>query len=259
MKIRLLGAHNSESSENRPASLLIDNILACDAGGFTNSLSFHEQIGVKAILITHPHYDHIKDVPMLGMTFHIKNKKIEIFGNAEVLRALEYIMNGELHLYKNWLHHPPEDPIIKFTVVEPLKEFEINGYKILPVPVKHSVPAMGFQITSASGKSVFYTGDTGEGLEEAWSHVHPDVLIIETTAEDQYRTGASESHHLTPHSLKLELEKFKKIHGYIPKVVTIHMFPHDPERWAIVGQLKKVAAELEADIEPGYENMQIHL
>ena len=62
MNIRFLGAHNSESKDVRPACLLIDNILAIDAGGLTSSLTFSEQLAIEALLVTHHHYDHIKDI-----------------------------------------------------------------------------------------------------------------------------------------------------------------------------------------------------
>ena len=75
MNIRFLGAHNSESKDVRPACLLIDNVLAIDAGGLTSSLTFSEQLAIKALLVTHHHYDHIKDIPMMGMTFYINHPK----------------------------------------------------------------------------------------------------------------------------------------------------------------------------------------
>ena len=55
MNIRFLGVHNNESKDVRPACLLIDNFLAIDAGGLTSSLTFPEQLAIKALLVTHHH------------------------------------------------------------------------------------------------------------------------------------------------------------------------------------------------------------
>ena len=79
MNIQFLGAHNSESKDTRPACILIDNFLAIDAGGLVSGLTFSEQLAIEALLITHHHYDHIKDIPMLGMNFYVKKTNINIY------------------------------------------------------------------------------------------------------------------------------------------------------------------------------------
>ena len=62
MEIRILGAHNVESANTRLTSLLVDGVLAVDAGALTSSLTFAEQEKVSSILLTHCHYDHVRDV-----------------------------------------------------------------------------------------------------------------------------------------------------------------------------------------------------
>jgi ribonuclease BN (tRNA processing enzyme) len=259
MRIRFLGAHNSESKDVRPACVLIDSILAIDAGGLISSLTISEQLAIEALLITHHHYDHIKDIIMMGMTFHVKNAKINIYSIQSVYEALAYIFQYPGKFYTNFLTHPPENPTIHFTKIEPLQPFSIKGYKILPVPMKHSVPSVGYQITSPEGKNLFYSGDTGNGLGDIWQYVSPDLLVIEVTAADGFLKAAKEASHLTPILLKEELMSFRKIKGYLPKIITVHMFPQSPEKELIEAELKLVAAELDADITTGYEGMQITL
>jgi len=72
MNIQLLGVHNCESQNTKLTSLLIDDILVVDAGGLTSSLSFEAQRKLKAILLTHQHYDHIKDVPAIVQFCHVE-------------------------------------------------------------------------------------------------------------------------------------------------------------------------------------------
>tara|TARA_Y100000310_G_scaffold215713_1_gene216645 strand:+ start:381 stop:644 length:264 start_codon:yes stop_codon:yes gene_type:complete len=67
MKIQILGAHICESQTSKLTSLLIDDVLAIDAGGLTSSLSFEAQQKIKAILLTHQHYDHIRDIPTIAV------------------------------------------------------------------------------------------------------------------------------------------------------------------------------------------------
>ncbi|GAH38128.1 unnamed protein product, partial [marine sediment metagenome] len=79
MKIQILGAHNCESQNSKLITLLIDDTLAIDAGGLTSSLSFPAQQKLKAILLTHQHYDHIRDVPAIAMNFYLAGATINIY------------------------------------------------------------------------------------------------------------------------------------------------------------------------------------
>ena len=74
-----------------------------------------------------------------------------------------------------------------------------------------------------------------------------------------YANSAKEVRHLTPTLLKEEMASFRKIKGYLPKIITVHMFPQSPEKELIEAELKQIAAELNTSIIPGYEGMQITL
>ena len=256
MNIRFLGAHNCEAQNSRFVCLLIDDTLAIDAGGLTSSLSFPAQQGLKAILLTHQHYDHVKDIPAIAMNFYLSGTTINIYSTLPVYEALTaHLLTGKL--YPNFLERPPENPTIKFTIIEPHKLQEIEGYSTLAVPVNHSVPTVGYQITSPDGKAVFYTGDTGPGLNECWQHVSPQLLIIEVTVSNSHAESAIESGHLTPDLLKQELAIFQKVKGYLPQVVVVHMNPALEEE--IEAEIGDVAQALDNPITLGYEGMQLYL
>lgn len=63
MRIRFLGAHNTETLTTRLSGLLVDQALALDAGSLTASLTLSQQLSLKGVLLTHQHYDHIRDIP----------------------------------------------------------------------------------------------------------------------------------------------------------------------------------------------------
>ena len=142
-------------------------------------------------------------------------------------------------------------------MVEPYKIEQIEGYSILAVPLNHSVPSVGYQITSPDGKSVFYTGDTGSGLARCWEQVSPQLLIIEVTTTNQFIELAKESRHLTPQLLEQELITFRKSKGYLPKVVTVHMNPMLEKE--IADEIAAVNKSLNSSISLGYEGMQLEL
>ena len=111
MKIRFLGAHNSESAATRLVSILIDDVLALDAGGLTSSLPIAAQLKLKGVLLTHHHYDHMRDVPALAMNALFHETSVPIYGTQAVRDALaSHWLNGTI--YSSFLERPPENPRI---------------------------------------------------------------------------------------------------------------------------------------------------
>ncbi|MEE8419128.1 MAG: MBL fold metallo-hydrolase, partial [Dehalococcoidales bacterium] len=224
MRIRLLGAHNTESLDTRMSGLVIDDVLALDAGGLTSGLTLAAQLELKAVLLTHQHYDHIRDIPALAMNLYLSGKTIPIYTTEPVAAIItNRLFDGDT--YPKFLEHPAENPTIILRLVEPLKAEQIAGYTILPVPVPHSKPGVGFQVTSPDGKTLFYTGDTGPGLRDCWQHISPQLLVTEVTSSNRFKDYMEEFGHFTPDLLREELLVFRELKGYLPPVVTVHMNP----------------------------------
>jgi ribonuclease BN (tRNA processing enzyme) len=256
MQVRVLGAHNLESLDSRYVSLLIDDVLAIEAAALTSSLTFLAQLKLRAVLLTHQHYDHIKDVPALGMNFLLHEETIEICATRSVYEVVAaHLLNDEI--YPNFMTRPPEKPTVRFRVIAPEQAEEIAGYTVLAVPVNHAVPAVGYQVTSADGKVVFYSSDTGPGLDNCWRQISPDLIFIEVTAPDRYEEFAHRSGHLTPGLLGRELDGFRRLKGYLPQVVLLHMNPEEENE--ITDEIAAVARSLNASIQLGYEGMEINL
>ena len=256
MNIHFLGAHNCETREALYVSIMIDELLVLDAGGLTSSLSFPAQQWLRAVLLTHHHYDHIRDIPAIAMNLYLQSADIEVYSIQTVYDAVtSHLLNDRL--YPRFHELPEEKPTIRFIVMKPHQTFKIDGYSVLAVPVRHSDAAVGYQVTSPSGKVLFYTGDTGPGLSSCWEHVSPQLLIIEVTATDRYEEWATRSGHLTPGLLRRELASFREIKGYLPRVITVHMNPRLEAE--IKYEIASVAKELEASISLACEGMYFHL
>jgi ribonuclease BN (tRNA processing enzyme) len=257
MKIRFLGAHNTETRDTRLSGLLIDDVLALDAGGLTSSLTLSEQLGVKAVLITHQHYDHVKDLPLLAMNRSLNSLSIDVYCLPDTAEAIKGSLLGGT-LYPDFLKENGKGKVtVILHLVKPYLKFQIEGYTIIPVPVPHSVPAIGYRITAKGGNSFFYTGDTGPGLSECWERVSSKLLITEVTASDDYITFCREKGHLCPCLLREELLSYLNVKGYIPKVVTVHM-NHLLEE-DIKVELKEIAEELGTSIVMAFEGKQLVL
>ena len=255
MKIRFLGTHNAESKDTRLISILIDDILALDTGSLTSELTFKEQKKIKAILLTHGHFDHIRGVP--AFAFNNTERTTKIFATSETFKILSsHLVDGVI--YPKFTKKIPffiEKPSLKFVAVEAFNPFNIEGYNVLALPVNHTIYSVGFEITSKDGKKVFFTGDTGSGLSALWEHISPDLLIVDVTFPNKLENRAINAAHLCPKLLKRELKEFHHIKGHRPKVIAIHLSAKYEKE--IIEELKEVAKELKISIGIAQEGDEI--
>lgn len=226
MQLRILGAHNMETRETAMESHLIDGVLALDAGGLTRALTFEEQDRIRAVILSHRHFDHVRDLLPLGLAMRLRNPDLTVEVYA-VQDTADFVSSRLLDgsIYPDFLQTPsPENPTFRLNVVDFYEEFRVLGYTAMAVPVPHAVPAAGFQVYS-DGVRLFYTGDAGKGLSSAWKHVSPDVLLTEVTFGNEHKARALEAGHLTPEFLEEALDAFQRERGYLPKVIVSHMNP----------------------------------
>jgi ribonuclease BN (tRNA processing enzyme) len=240
MIIRFLGTHNAESRNTRLVSLLIDGVLAVDAGSLASELTFPEQRKVTAILLSHGHYDHIRAVP--AFAFNNSDRATKIVGSPKTLEILSsHLIDGVV--YPEFTNEASflRKATIKLVPLEPLKRQDIEGYQVMAVPVPHPLDAVGFEITSGDGKTLFYTGDTGAGLSSIWSNVSPQLIIAEVTWPNRLAAAARDAAHLCPEIFKEELLELRRAKGDLPKVVVIHMSPqHETEITREVGEVAEL-------------------
>ena len=242
MIIRILGAHNAESKKTKLASLLIDDVIAVDAGSLVSELTYEEQEKIKIILLSHGHYDHIRAVP--SFAFNNRYRTTKVYATPQTFKILSsHLIDGVI--YPEFTKKIPfflEKPSLKFLNIEPFNPVHINGYKVEAIPVNHTVYTIGFEVTSKDGKKVFYSSDTGPGLSAIWEHINPDLLIIETTFPNKLENRAINSAHLCPKMLKKELIEFQKVKGSLPKIYLIHLSPRYEE------EIRKEIKEIEKDM-----------
>ena len=258
MEIQILGAHLAEVKGARLTSLLIDGTLVVDAGGLTSALSLPEQKKIETVLLTHHHFDHTRDLVTLAANAgYYWRKQLVVCAPRYTLDVVTGgLLNGKL--YTNFLEYPSEEkPTVILEAIEPYSRKDIAGYDVLAIPVKHSAPAVGYQVTSSDGRSLFYTGDTTVGISECWQHISPELLITEVAGPNKYADWLMKAGHLCAEFLKEELIQFRQLKGYLPRVIIIHI--GNPYEQEIKEEVAQVAQELEADITLGYEDMKITL
>ena len=140
MRLRLLGVNNVESAQTPLPSVLVDDALALDAGGLTRSLTLSEQRRVRHVLLSHRHYDHVRDVPALAFATRDAGT-LHVHGLTETLEALtSHLLNDVL--YGAYHKRTREDgtPGLVLHPMESGSSQDVAGYTVLPLPAFHSVP-----------------------------------------------------------------------------------------------------------------------
>ena len=245
MEIRILGARQGESRQTHFDSILVDGVLALDAGSLSSMLDLSEQAGIDSVLLTHSHFDHIKDLASLGFNL-MGRRQVRICCTAKARAAIEATVLSD-QIWINFFVRPtPAAPTFIHNPVEAGRAFTVAGYRVRAVPVLHSLPTLGYEITAPTGGTVFYTGDNGPGSGAAWASTTPDLLITEVTTPDAEAAQTAQHGHLTPKLLSEELRIYRSLRGFLPTVLVIHVNPyHEAE---VIAEIAHLAADLAADI-----------
>ncbi len=214
MRLRVLGCSGGIGGRHlRTTSFLLDSDILIDAGTGVGDLSLAELSLIDHIFITHSHLDHVTSIPFLVDTVGAMRAKPLI---VHATRATTEILKN--HLF-NWAIWPdfteiptPEAPFLRYEEIELGKPMSLSGREITPLPARHTVPAVGYQLDSGTASLVF-TGDTGPN-DALWRTVNRirnlKYLIIETAFSNKERQLAEVSRHLCPQTLAEELAKLER-------------------------------------------------
>lgn len=225
MKLQVLGCHGGELPRCKSTCFLIDEVLALDAGALTGSLTLAQLARVDHILISHSHFDHVKDLPLLAdLLIGRRHKTVHVHASLECARTLRQNMFNDL-LWPDFTKIPNRrNPVLKLHPFRAGSSFRIGTYRVQSVPVSHPVESCGFVISD--GRSALaMSGDTGP-TDRLWEVLNrtPNLkaLLLETSFPNDLQQLADVSGHLTPRTLQRELVKF---HRNGASVLLYHLKP----------------------------------
>ncbi len=213
MQLKVLGPHGGELPGCKSTCFLLDDCLALDAGALTSTLSLDELTKVEDILLTHSHFDHVKDVPLLAdVLVGRRDKPVTIWANTECIKTLRENLFNDL-LWPDFTRIPTKKaPVYRLKSFRSGATFKIGKFTVKSVPVTHPVESCGFVISDGHS-SMAMSGDTGP-TEKLWKVLNAvddlKLLLLETSFPNALQALADVSGHFTPQTMIAELEKFDR-------------------------------------------------
>lgn len=242
MKLQVLGCHGGELPKCKTTCFLIDGVLSLDAGALTGSLTLEQLCQVDDVLVSHSHFDHVKDLPLLAdLVVGRRDRPVTIHASRECARTLrQNVFNGSL--WPDFTRIPTrKNPVLQIRSFRAGQSLKIGRYSVRSVPVTHPVESCGF-VVSDGEHSVAMSGDTGP-TQKLWEVLNrtPNLraVLLETSFPNRLQQLADISGHLTPQTLRQELAKFERNGA---AVLLYHLKP------AFVPQLKKELEGLPVEV-----------
>lgn len=242
MKLQVLGCHGGELPKHRSTCFLLDGVLALDAGALTSALDLHALCRVDDVLVTHSHFDHVKDLPLLAdLVVGRRDKPVTIWASSECAKTLRDNMFNN-SLWPDFTKIPTaKNPVLQIKSFRAGTSFKIGKYSVQSVPVTHPVESCGFVVTDGE-VSLAMSGDTGP-TTKLWKVLnkaqHLKAVLVETSFPNKLQQLADISGHLTPATLRTELGKFRRNGA---AVLLYHLKP------AFVPQLKRELAGMPVEV-----------
>jgi ribonuclease BN (tRNA processing enzyme) len=226
MDLKVLGCHGGESPKHQCPAFLVDGRLCLDAGSITSMLTLKEQQKIEAVVVSHAHMDHVRDLAMLADTRTQQGGPPLVIastpGTISVLKR--HFFNDRL--WPDFSRIPGAAPTVIFQPLKPGRATDVCGLSVRPVPVDHTVEAAALLVSDGSG-TLAYSGDTGptDGLWEALKEEkNLQALIMEVAFPNEQNRLAHDSGHHTPESLEKELKKLGVKQRDVP-VLLFHIKP----------------------------------
>jgi ribonuclease BN (tRNA processing enzyme) len=216
MKIHILPStidENGMASERQHLlTMIVDDRVAVDAGCLALSCTDVQRSGVRDILLTHTHLDHIAGLPLfIDDLFASLEGPIRI----HVTKEMQEILERDIF---NWAIYPrfselsnDRGPVVEYKEFIPGSSFNVSHLSVRAVHVNHRVAAVGYFL-SHENTTVAVTGDTAE-TEDFWELCNQTqtlaAVLVECAFPDQLEKLSIDSNHLTPHRLAFELKKLE--------------------------------------------------
>ena len=231
---RVCTSRDPHDQRTRP-SLLVQfdgRVLVIDTTPDFRTQALREKLDrLDAVLFTHSHADHILGLDDVRSFYFRQQKPIPIYADAycmkEIHRTFKYIFDGDY----------PYGGIVRLDPRLIDGPFEVDGLKVLPVPVLHgNLPILGFRIDG-----VAYLTDVSEIPESSYPLLEGlEVLILDALRPRPHPT------HLTVEQALRVMERLKVPRGYCTHIA--HELGHE-----------ETNARLPSHVRLAYDGLQLEI
>lgn len=214
------------SEVRRTTSALVDTALLLDCGPDTLHQASAAGIGldgVRAVLVTHAHPDHLAPVALLARSWTGARAPLLVAGPRSAVDAC-----------RHWVG--PDDPVT-LSVLEPGDELDVEGYAVRALRAAHddgvdplTADALLYDVIAPDGGRLLYATDTAAlhaSTVETVRDAAYDVVLLEETFGDKADHGTG---HLDLATFPVELERLRAV-GAVTEattVVAVHLSHHNP-------------------------------
>lgn len=211
MQLRVVGCHGGETPKHRTCAFLLDDRLAIDAGSLTSGLELSSQFKLEAVLVSHAHLDHVRDLATIADNRAQHGcPPLQVVGTRPTLDILRKHFFNDL-LWPDFTAIPSKkEPTIVYKVLRPEVRAEIAGFGVKAIAVSHTIDTSAF-VVDKNGVAIAYSGDTGP-TERLWEVLNEQrdlrALLMEVSFPNESQRLATLSGHHTPQTLIKDLEKY---------------------------------------------------
>jgi 3',5'-cyclic-nucleotide phosphodiesterase len=213
LQLRVIGCHGGETPKHRTSAFLLDERVAIDAGALTSGLDLKQQCSLEAVLVSHAHLDHVRDLATIADNrAQLGCKPLTIVGTRPTIGVLKkHFFNGLL--WPDFSVIPTKKhPAIEYMVLKPEVRTMVAGFGVRAIEVTHTIDTSAF-IVDKNGASVAYSGDTGP-TDRLWEALNEEkdlrALLMEVSFPNDHQRLATVSGHHTPQTLLPDLKKYKR-------------------------------------------------
>jgi cAMP phosphodiesterase len=213
VELKVIGCHGGETPKHRTSAFVVDERIAIDAGSLTSGVDLKGQCALEAVLVSHAHLDHVRDLATLADNRSQNGAPtLPVVGTKQTIEVLKKHFFNNL-LWPDFARIPTRrGPTIRYVEIAPAAPLDVAGYSVRAVPVSHSIACCAF-VVGKEGAAIAYSGDTGP-TEKLWKALNatPNLkaLLMEVSFPNDEAKLARLSGHHTPQTMADDLKKLER-------------------------------------------------
>ena len=221
-----------------PASALVDGVLLLDAGpslGPQAGASGVDLAGVRTVLLTHAHADHL-DPSFLLYRSWVTSAPLVVAGPRPAIERCQ-----------PWL--APGQEAVQFVELTAGDAVAYGDHRITALPASHEAFGEALLYAVEGGGSLLYATDTGPWVARAAPLLRGrrfDVVVMEETFGDHAELG---DEHLTLSTFAAELDRLRRLGcaDAATRVLATHLSHHNPPTAELRRRLRALGADMAPD------------